>query len=632
MARKTAAGLQYHAGVDLDHYSDRPLPAAYTWAPDYGSLGIGFHDFFCGAGGSSVGLARAGMKLLIGLNHWARAIETHAKNFRDADHRCCDVNNYDLRLLPRGARVLWASPICTEVSPAGGTSGKRTSLQEELELFGPVAKEGYERTRSTFHDVTRAAELWKYDAIIVENVPEVASKWVMFDHWVKGITEVLGYNVQYVSVSSAHVGGENNPHAPQWRDRLYLVFTKLGIPLPDVDPRPFARCFECDMDVNAVQSWKKQGVRRIGKYNAQYVYVCPRNECRHARVEPYVLPAAAAIDWSDLGTPIRTRKPRKQDGLHLAPKTLARIEAGLLQFAQPITATVAGNTFERPGKAGLRTWPVYDSPIPTQTTDSTQAVAIPPTMISVNHDGDDGRAYPAHTGALPSRTVRGGDGIAWAPFTTPAGGTWRDGPAPVDVPMGARTTRDTDALVVPPLLVEHRRNGEARPVYAEPTSTITTGGDAAQGGSHHSLVTPPEGLVVADAIYTRNYGHTDPRFLSRRVTDPLGPITAKDHTALVIPFRRGSRAYPATASALSTIATHEAHGLLARLGIDLLDCHFRMLKPIEHLRAQRFFDDYVVLGNAGEQTKQAGNAVSSNVAQWLGAAVAAVLCGDAVAA
>ena len=186
---------------------------------------------------------------------------------------------------------------------------------------------------------------------------------------------------------------------------------------------------------------------------------------------------------------------------------------------------------------------------------------------------------PPTPGALPSRTVRGGDGIAWAPFTTPAGGTWRDGPAPVDISkMGARTTRDTDALVVPRLLVEHRRNGEARPVYAEPTSALTTGGDAAQGGSHHSLVTPAEGLVVADVIYTRNYGHTDPRFLSRRVTDPLGPITAKDHTALVIPFRRGSRAYPATASALSTIATHEAHGLLARLGIDLLDCHFRMLQ------------------------------------------------------
>jgi hypothetical protein len=43
-----------------------------------------------------------------------------------------------------------------------------------------------------------------------------------------------------------------------------------------------------------------------------------------------------------------------------------------------------------------------------------------------------------------------------------------------------------------------------------------------------------------------------------------------------------------------------------------------MLKPREHLRARRFADDYVVTGNLGEQTMQAGNSVSSNVAQWLG--------------
>jgi hypothetical protein len=48
-------------------------------------------------------------------------------------------------------------------------------------------------------------------------------------------------------------------------------------------------------------------------------------------------------------------------------------------------------------------------------------------------------------------------------------------------------------------------------------------------------------------------------------------------------------------------------------------------KPREHLRAQRFPDSYVVKGNQGEQTMQAGNAVSANVANWLGRAVAAVL-------
>ena len=44
----------------------------------------------------------------------------------------------------------------------------------------------------------------------------------------------------------------------------------------------------------------------------------------------------------------------------LAPKTNARIEAGLRQFAQPITLEVAGNTFER--RTGVRTWPAGQAP------------------------------------------------------------------------------------------------------------------------------------------------------------------------------------------------------------------------------------------------------------------------------
>ena len=55
------------------------------------------------------------------------------------------------------------------------------------------------------------------------------------------------------------------------------------------------------------------------------------------------------------------------------------------------------------------------------------------------------------------------------------------------------------------------------------------------------------------------------------------------------------------------------------------DCHYRMIQPREQLYAQRFPTDYVVLGGRAEQTMQAGNAVSCNVAQWVGGRVAAAL-------
>jgi DNA (cytosine-5)-methyltransferase 1 len=50
-----------------------------------------------------------------------------------------------------------------------------------------------------------------------------------------------------------------------------------------------------------------------------------------------------------------------------------------------------------------------------------------------------------------------------------------------------------------------------------------------------------------------------------------------------------------------------------------------MLKAREHLRAQRFPDTYIVTGNQAEQTMQAGNAVSANVAHWLGTRIAEAL-------
>lgn len=599
--------------LELDRAGDQPLPPAYAWTA-HTPTGLDYVDFFCGAGGSSLGLTGAGLNLVFAANHWTRAIETHSTNFPRAEHLCADVTHYDLRLMPR-AHVGWFSPICTESSPAGGNS--TPAAQEELELWGPVAKEGMERTRATFHEVIRATELWQYEAVIVENVVEVATRWRLFDWWVAGMT-ALGYDVQFVSVSSAHIGGEGNPYAPQWRDRLYMIWTKKGAPMPDVEPRPLAWCETCDEDVNALQSWKKLG-RRIGKYRQQYVYVCPNQACRHAIVEPYVLPAAAAIDWSDLGIRVGDRKPQKRwGGLPLAPKTIARIEAGLRMFAQPITAEVAGNTFER--RPGVRTWPAYDAPLTTQTTTSTKGLAVPPVVLATNHDGPDGRAFPAHAAPLPSRTVKIGEGFACPPMTVPAGGTWRDQASPVDVPMGARTTRETDALVVAPFVAELRGGRSLARSVVDPLGTVTA------SGNHHGLTVPPG---AERAFYVTNHqGHAKPHQMAKRVGEPFGTVTARDATSLVVPFRRGARPYPAGEGPLSTVATREQHGL-AQLGFDVADCLFRMLSPEEHLRAQRFHSSYVVLGNKGERTMQAGNAVSSNVAQWLGAAIAVALCGEA---
>lgn len=440
-------------------------------------MSITFTDIFCGAGGSSTGLVAAGYELKLAANHWARAIETHAANHRDADHLCADINNYDMRRLPK-TDILWASPICTEMSPAGGRRRTRGQMALELEEFGSVPAAAWERTRATAYDVIRATEVHRYSAVLCENVVEFAVDWELFDWWRTGM-EMLGYNSQIVSASSAHIGGVGNDPAPQWRDRIYIVFTRKGIPLPDLKPSPLAWCAQCGEDVQAVQSWRNG--RRIGKYKQQYDYRCPNVGCRHAIVEPYIRPAASIIDWSNLGVRIGDREVK---GLRpLVANTRKRIQAGL----------------DRLG-------------------------GEKPMVLTVNHGGHDGRAFPSDSRPLAARTVKIGDAV----LTPPA----------------AR-----DAFVV-----EYRRNGGAEPA-TRPLATVTA------KGNHHGLVMP----------YTGNAG---------------GPSD----------------------------------------GVPVIeDCYYRMIQPREQLYAQRFPTDYVVLGGRAEQTMQAGNAVSCNVAQWVGERVKAVL-------
>ena len=54
-------------------------------------------DQFCGAGGSSLGAVMAGAEVVLAMNHWKLAIETHNTNFPDVDHVLADISQVDPR-------------------------------------------------------------------------------------------------------------------------------------------------------------------------------------------------------------------------------------------------------------------------------------------------------------------------------------------------------------------------------------------------------------------------------------------------------------------------------------------------------------------------------------------------------
>src|SRR5690349_22691303 len=118
-------------------------------------------DLFCGAGGTSTGVALACKELsfaveLLAINHWPTAIATHKKNNPWARHLCANVDEVDPRKVVPGGKLdlLVASPECIWHSTARG--GKPINDQK----------------RASAWRVLEWLERLYVRSVLIENVPE----------------------------------------------------------------------------------------------------------------------------------------------------------------------------------------------------------------------------------------------------------------------------------------------------------------------------------------------------------------------------------------------------------------------------------------------------------------------------
>ena len=73
---------------------------------------VGAVDLFYGLGGFSEGAKQTGA-VLFAANHWAGALEYHARNHPEIWHECQDLMHIDWRRLPDiSDGILLASPAC----------------------------------------------------------------------------------------------------------------------------------------------------------------------------------------------------------------------------------------------------------------------------------------------------------------------------------------------------------------------------------------------------------------------------------------------------------------------------------------------------------------------------------------
>lgn len=460
-------------------------------------------DLFAGAGGSSTGAMQVpDVHVQIAANHWKTAIEIHNANHQDTDHAIVDLHEERPGYFPR-TDILWASPECTKWSQANGS--KMPAIEKGL-FEDPLSDEVKQRSRLLMFDVLRFIEHHRYRLVVVENVVDIATQAKYRTAWTVWRQELraLGYAFRVLSLNSMHASLLGLP-APQSRDRIYIVAWPEGERAPDLDRvvSPPAFCERCAVEVRAVQSFKRG--RDVGRYRQAYLYCCPA--CGGV-VEPYWMPAAAAIDWTVPGERIGDRsKP-------LAEKTLARIAAGIARYWGPLTLEAGGNQYDSADPkhrshgdpdAYMRSWPVTD-PLKALHTTPTKALAVP---------------------------VEGRDG--------------KDA-ASVDTPLRTQTTRAETALAVDPLIVEMYGTSTSRPV-SDAAGTFTA------GGNHHGLAHRP---------FVTQFRDRDDRNLDPQI-DPLRTIVADGAShGLVMEYYSRDDATHSTTDPLMTVTTEPRHALITR--------------------------------------------------------------------
>jgi DNA (cytosine-5)-methyltransferase 1 len=531
-------------------------------------------DMFAGAGGSGLGIEMAGLPVKWAANHWAYALELSAANMPKTDHLLADLLDESSKLYKAANRlpaapILWASPSCTNHSQAKAQKAylkQQTLFGEPDHEYDAKATEG-ERSRSTMLCVLQYVQRHKPLAVVVENVVAVTFWGVNADgstfNWWMAEFRKLGYRLQPLFINSAFFG------APQYRDRIYIVATRLDVTAPDLEFRPKGKC-DRHGEVELLQAWKPRAkswpMERWGKWGAQYVYHCPHcTGSQRKAIRPYARGAWEIIDWTDLGVQIGRRK---EAGLRpLKETTVSRIKRGLERFhefpvivvptcrgndpkkqasgavdplstctarqesgvATDLTAlvgesmTVGGNDYEREGST-CRSRPL-DGPLPTLPTSLNEAFYS--AAIFTNRGGTESHG-PAARVTSAEDPVKALTGAHFNAALVSLAGRNRGEVADVSLPFRAILTREDRAIMFAPgttsLSAALLQVGGNRFTSREPRSLELP--SRTQLAENHQAIMVVPGILKHNG---NNPGDTAPH----SVVEPLGTATGVNTASLI---------------------------------------------------------------------------------------------------
>ncbi|RJQ10893.1 MAG: hypothetical protein C4551_01935 [Bacillota bacterium] len=481
-------------------------------------------DLFCGAGGSSTGAEKAiraigGEMVLVAVNHWPVAVETHQKNHPTARHYIEDLNVADPeKIVPEGRLdLLMASPQCTYHSRARG--GRPVGDQQRIDPWAVQRWLSKLDVRCLL--VENVPEFVQWGPLLPNGKPDPKRKGEYFTAWLSAIW-MMGYDAQWRMLNAADYGDATT------RVRFFLQARRDGRPIrwPEATHSPSG---EADM---------------FGQ----------RPRWRAAR---------EVIDWANPGASLFERKTP------LSPKTRLRIARGLQRFGGPLAPLYIRlldlpeedkERFLRPANGEASPFIAVgrennvpksvDHPLGTITTIPGmylyEPVAQPFVFGNRSHNApkDAGEPVPTIT------TAHGGGLCVVEPKAEPFVLGQQGGGAPrhTGEPLPTIATDGAIALIDPHLIKYYNSDGGGQSVEA-PVPTIL--------GNHHIALCRP--LAVP-------YG---PKAEARPVDEPLPTILTKDRlgvaSPMIVPYygeKNGSPRIPRSPDEpLATITTEPRFAL-----------------------------------------------------------------------
>lgn len=622
-------------------------------------------DLFAGAGGTSTGVESALVdgnkcaKVIACVNHDANAIASHAANHPEALHFTEDIRTLDLTeliahtakmrmIFPDAQLVIWASLECTNFSKAKGGQPRDAdsrTLAEHLYRYITALNPEYIQ-------IENVEEFMSWGPLDENGKPISRSCGIDYIKWLKHI-QAFGYNFDWRILNSADFGAYTS------RKRYFAQFYKDELPVAWPEPThaknpTTGRMFEDEV----LQKYKP--VRDVLDLNEEGESIFKPGKIKSEKTRERIYAGLIKFVAGGKDAFLIKYNSMSQSGKYVCPD---------IDEPSPVVSTQG-----RLGIAKVNFLSKYysghpehknisiDQPSGAITTKDSHALVSTEFISAYYGNGDN---ISPIDGPAPTVTTKDRLSLVQAKFLNSY--NYKDEPKDLDKPCPTLTTKDRLSIVSPQFIDQQYGQSKAASID-DPCNSVTANPkynlvscrpfimNNYSGGGQHSDINKPAPAVTSvpkQNLVTCKPWIMDTSFdnIGQNIDDPCKTITANrkwhylmnpqyynngnsiDNPCFTLIARMDKKPPYLIITEQGEVAieifkndtpmTIKIKEFMALYGI--VDIKMRMLYIRELKRIMGFPEDYVLIGNQGEQKKYIGNAVEVNTAMAICSALAAKL-------